>query len=218
MNYVILTVNVYLCMIRSIDDTLNYDLKSFYSNFVLGKPKYMDPSTIINKFYKEGTKLYDIYMSHCTDVTNKAISIVNKHPELAVDIKFIEEAGMLHDIGIFKTKAPRIACEGELPYICHGYLGNELLAEEGFPKHGLVCERHTGTGLSLETIIQRKLPIPHRNMLPQSLEEKIICFADKFYSKSNLGREKSVKRIRQNLKRHGWHQVTVFDEWCELFL
>ena len=104
MNYVILTVNIYLCMIRSIDDTLNYDLKSFYSNFVLGKPKYMDPSTIINKFYKEGTKLYDIYMSHCTDVTNKAISIVNKHPELAVDIKFIEEAGMLHDIGIFKTK------------------------------------------------------------------------------------------------------------------
>ncbi|HLW09560.1 MAG TPA: HDIG domain-containing protein [Fermentimonas sp.] len=178
----------------------------------------MDPSTIIRKYYKERTKLYDIYMSHCTDVTNMAISIVNRHPELAVDIKFIEEAGMLHDIGIFKTKAPRIACEGDLPYICHGYLGNELLAEEGFPKHGLVCERHTGTGLSLETIILRNLPIPHRNMLPQSLEEKIICFADKFYSKSNLGKEKSVKRIRQSLKRNGWHQVTVFDEWCELFL
>ena len=55
-------------------------------------------------------------------------------------------------------------------------------------------------------------------MRPQSLEEKIICFADKFYSKSQLGKEKSVKRIRQSLKAHGWHQVEIFDEWCELFL
>jgi uncharacterized protein len=146
------------------------------------------------------------------------LDIVNRHPELAVDVKFLEEAAMLHDIGIFKTNAPRIACVGDMPYICHGYLGNELLTREGYPKHGLICERHTGTGLSLDTIIQRDLPIPHRDMRPQSLEEKIICFADKFFSKSQLGREKSIKRIRQNLKEHDWHQVEIFDEWCGLFL
>ncbi len=191
----------------------------FYSNFAFWKAKYfMDPNSIIKKYYTEGTKLYDIYMSHCTDVTNKALKIVSKHPELAVNIRFIEEAGMLHDIGIFKTKAPQISCEGDKPYICHGYLGHDLLVGEGFPKHALVCERHTGTGLSLESIIKRELPIPHRDMRPQSLEEKIICFADKFYSKSKLGKEKSVKRVRQSLKRHGWHQAKVFDEWCELFL
>ena len=178
----------------------------------------MDPLTIINKYYKAGTKIYDIYLSHCTDVTNKALAIVQKHPELAVDTKFIMEAAMLHDIGIFKTNAPRIACEGDMPYISHGYLGRELLTKEGFPKHGLVCERHTGTGISLDTIITRNLPIPKRDMSPQSLEEKIICFADKFYSKSQLGKEKSVKKIRRSLKRHGWHQVKIFDEWCELFL
>lgn len=178
----------------------------------------MDIQTIINKYYKTGTKLYDIYMSHVTDVTNKALSIAHKHPELAVDVRFIEEAAMLHDIGIFLTKSPRIACEGTYPYISHGYLGRELLDEEGYPRHGLVCERHTGTGLSLETILKRKLPIPHRDMQPQSLEEKIICFADKFFSKSQLGKEKPVKRIRQNLANHGWHQVEIFDEWCEFFL
>ncbi|MDD4776743.1 MAG: HD domain-containing protein [Fermentimonas sp.] len=178
----------------------------------------MDPEVIIRKYYKEGTKLYDIYMSHCTDVTNKALDVVNKHPELAVDVKFIEEAGMLHDIGIFKTNAPRIACEGDMPYICHGYLGRDLLTNEGYSKHGLVCERHTGTGLSLETILNRDLPIPKRDMRPQSLEEKIICFADKFFSKSQLGKEKPLKKVRQSLSRHGWHQVEIFDEWCELFL
>lgn len=178
----------------------------------------MDPFAIINKYYKAGTKLYDIYLSHCTDVTNKALTIIQKHPELAVDTKFIEEAGMLHDIGIFGTNAPRIACEGNMPYICHGYLGREILTNEGYPKHGLVCERHTGTGLSLETILNRELPIPKRDMRPQSLEEKIICFADKFFSKSQLGKEKPLKKIRQNLRNHGWHQVEIFDEWCELFL
>jgi uncharacterized protein len=178
----------------------------------------MDVQAIIDKYYIRGTRLYDIFMSHATDVTNKALSIVQNHPELAVDTLFIEEAAMLHDIGIYLTRAPHIGCKGSYPYICHGYLGQELLTAEGYPKHGLVCERHTGTGLSLESIIKRKLPIPHRDMRPQSLEEQIICFADKFYSKSSPGKEKSIKKIRLGLKRHGWHQVKVFDGWCELFL
>ncbi len=178
----------------------------------------MNPFTIIDKYYTKGTKLYDIYIFHVTEVTNKALLIAQNHPELAIDVNFLEEASMLHDIGIYQTNAPHIACVGEYPYICHGYLGRELLIEEGFPQHGLVCERHTGTGLSVETIVNRKLPIPHRDMRPKSLEEKIICFADKFFSKSKLGREKSVKKIRRNLGKHGKHQIEQFDEWCEMFL
>ena len=178
----------------------------------------MDPYTIIDKYYEPGTKLYEIYTSHVTDVTNKALSIAQKHPELAIDVKFLEEAGMLHDIGIFKTRAPRIYCVGSYPYICHGYLGREILESEGYPRHGLVCERHTGTGLSLESIIKRDLPIPHRDMQPRSLEEKIICFADKFFSKSQLGKEKPLKKIKDSLSEHDWHQVEIFNEWCKIFL
>ena len=182
------------------------------------KIRKMNVQAIINKYYTPGTKLYDIYMSHAEDVKNKALRIVQQHPELAVDVRFIEEAAMLHDIAIFQTHAPHIACEGTMPYICHGYLGRELLIAEGFPKHGLVCERHTGVGLRLEEILNRELPVPHRDMQPLSLEEKIVCFADKFYSKSQVGREKPVKKIRSGLKKHGKYQIKVFDEWCELFL
>lgn len=178
----------------------------------------MNINDIIEKYYTKGTKLYDIYMSHVSDVTEKALSVVHKHPELAVDIKFIEEASMLHDIGIFMTDAPRIACYGDMPYICHGYLGSDLLAKEGYPKHGLVCERHTGTGLSIQNIIDKRLPVPQRDMRPQSLEEQIICFSDKFYSKSKLGVKKSIKKIRYNLKKHDTHQVDVFNTWCDMFL
>ena len=61
-----------------------------------------------------------------------------------------------------------------------------------FPRHALVCERHTGAGLSLKDIMDQKLPVPPREMLPVSMEEQVICFADKFFSKTHLDREKTV--------------------------
>ena len=104
------------------------------------------------------------------------------------------------------------------PYICHGYLGSELVAAEGFPKHALVCERHTGAGLSLQSILEQNLPVPHREMVPLSLEEQIICFADKFFSKTKLDREKSVEKARNSITKYGEEGLIRFDHWCELFL
>ncbi|MDR1091278.1 MAG: phosphohydrolase, partial [Prevotella sp.] len=86
------------------------------------------------------------------------------------------------------------------------------------PKHALVCERHTGTGLTLEQIVTEKLPLPHREMVPVSIEEQIICFADCFYSKTRLGEEKSVERIRKSISKHGRKPVEQFDKWCGMFL
>jgi len=178
----------------------------------------MDPITIIEKCYKKGTALYDILISHSTDVMNKAVSVVEKHPELEADINFVKEASMLHDIGIFLTHAPSIKCYGTYDYICHGYLGREILDKLGYPEHGLVCERHTGTGLTLNQIISEKLPLPHRDMVPITTEEQIICFADCFYSKTRLGEEKSVDRIRKGITKHGEASLKQFNKWCDMFL
>jgi uncharacterized protein len=125
---------------------------------------------------------------------------------------------MLHDIGIFLCDSPEIDCHGTADYICHGYLGAELMRKEGFPRHALVCERHTGTGLSLEMIERQNLPVPHRDMQPQSLEEQLICFTDKFFSKSKLNREKPVEKIQQSLARYGEECMLRFNDWCNLFL
>ena len=144
--------------------------------------------------------------------------MASKHPELNLDLTFIEEAAMLHDIGIFMTDADGIFCFGKYPYICHGYLGSELVAREGYPRHALVCERHTGAGLSLKAIMERDLPVPHREMIPISLEEQIICFADKFYSKTKLDKEKSVEKARKSIEKHGEEGLARFDAWCKLFL
>ena len=144
--------------------------------------------------------------------------MARKHPELNLDMQFIEEAAMLHDIGIFLTDADDIYCYGTYPYICHGYLGADLVRKEGYPRHALVCERHTGAGLSLKTIIDRDLPVPHRDMLPVSLEEQIICFADKFFSKTKLDNEKSLEKSRKSIEKHGKEGLVRFDKWCEMFL
>jgi len=178
----------------------------------------MIPVEIIKKYYQEETDLYRILLDHSFSVAEKSLFIAQMHPEMHLDIAFIYEAAMLHDIGIYKTNAPDVYCHGEFPYICHGYLGSDLLKAEGFPRHALVCERHTGTGLSREYIIKNNLPVPKRNMLPESVEEQLICFSDKFFSKLNPGKEKAIDKIRKNLSKHGEDSVKKFDNWCKLFL
>ena len=178
----------------------------------------MNPLTLIDKFYPEENELKRILLVHSRSVTDKALALAKKHPELDLDLTFIEEAAMLHDIGIFLTDAPDIQCFGTHPYICHGYLGADLVRKEGFPRHALVCERHTGAGLSLRDIEEQGLPVPHRDMVPVSLEEEIICFADKFFSKTKLDKEKSIEKARKSVEKHGGNGVQRFDRWCELFL
>ncbi len=179
----------------------------------------MNPIEIINKYYNPNTPLWFTLIEHSKAVRNKALDIVSNHPELEADAVFVSEAAMLHDIGIYLTNAPELHCHGKYPYICHGYLGRELLEREGLSRHALVCERHTGTGLTLDDITSQNLPIPQRDMLPLSIEEQIICFADKFYSKSRaLTKPKSIDNIVKSMRKHGEHQVAQFEKWCELFL
>ena len=178
----------------------------------------MNALNIIDKYYPEENELKRILLTHSRSVADKALWIADKHPELNLDKAFLEEAAMLHDIGIFLTDAPGIFCFGDKPYICHGYLGADLLREEGFPRHALVCERHTGAGISAESIIKQDLPIPHREMLPVSMEEQVICFADKFFSKTHLDREKSVEKALKSISRYGEDGVIRFKHWCECFL
>ena len=66
----------------------------------------MDWKQIIDKYYTDNDELKDILIRHSRAVAKKALSIAEKHPELNLDTTFIEEASMLHDIGIIKTDAP----------------------------------------------------------------------------------------------------------------
>ncbi|WP_460176695.1 HD domain-containing protein [Thermodesulfovibrio hydrogeniphilus] len=176
----------------------------------------MEPLEIIIKFYDPKSKAYQILVNHSKAVAEKALRIAEK---FEVDKNFIYEAAMLHDIGIFMTNTPKLDCHGSYPYIAHGYLGRQLLEGEGLVLHALVCERHTGVGITKEEIIKNNLPLPQRDMLPVSLEEKIIAYADKFFSKEADGSVKvrSVDEILKDLSRYGEEKVKTFKEWMEIF-
>ena len=179
----------------------------------------MDSLKIIQKYYQIDSKSYQFLLEHSKAVTKKAIEIAKKVPHLNPDLKFIKEASMLHDIGIFLINAPEIECFGKKTHICHGYLGREILEKEGFPKHALVCERHIGVGISIKDIEEQKLLIPKRDMIPISIEEQIICFADKFFSKNEdfLSKEKSLDKIKTGLLKFGNDKVERFNEYVEKF-
>lgn len=177
------------------------------------------PYFLLQKYYDPSSRAYRILVAHSERVAERALEIATNHPEWELNLPFIREAALLHDIGIYATDAPSIGCTGSEPYIKHGVIGAELLTREGLPRHALVCERHTGVGLTLEMIIKRNLPLPHREMIPVTLEEQIICFADCFYSKSGDPlAPKSVEQITKSLQKHGQDQVLRFQAWCKLFL
>jgi len=179
----------------------------------------MDPIEIISKYYTLESKLFDILVHHGRLVAKKALDTAGRVPDLNPDLNFIKEAAMLHDIGIFLTAWPKIGCFGQHPYVSHGYLGRELLEKAGMPKHALVCERHVGLGITKEEIMLYNLPLPKRDMCPVSIEEQIICYADKFFSKNSKfnSREKPVKTILKHLEKYGHDKVLRFQSWVDLF-
>lgn len=177
----------------------------------------MNPYEIIAKYYTPESDLYNILVKHSEAVRDKALELAHRHPELGLDLEFIAEAAMLHDIGILETDAPGIKCFGTHKYIEHGYLGAEMMRIEGYPRHALVCERHTGTGLKLVDIITRDLPVPHRELCPVTLEEQLICYADKFFSKTRLDSEDSLERVMQKMAKWGDESIEQLRHWANLF-
>lgn len=181
----------------------------------------IDYLAIINKYCAGNEELKTILITHSRQVADRALLILSQHPEWIesglVDPVFVEEAAMLHDIGVTLCDAPRIHCLGTHQYIEHGYLGAQILREEGLPKHAAVAERHTGTGISIDQIVRENLPIPLADYSPRTMEECLICYADKFYSKTKLNQEKPYSKIRLHLWKYGSDTVSKFDEMQSIF-
>lgn len=179
----------------------------------------MNPVDILREFYDPASSTFKMLLIHGRAVAAKALAVAGSLPGLNLDERFLEEAALLHDIAIFQTHTPSMGCTGIHPYIRHGYLGRELLENKGLFRHALVCERHVGVGISVADIDRNHLPLPHRDMRPVSIEEEIICYADKFFSKSKNGngKEKSIANILAGLAPYGQDKVDRFLSWVDRF-
>ncbi len=177
-----------------------------------------DTDSIISELYPVGSVAYEILRQHGNLVAAKALSVAAGVLQLKPDLEFIRAAAMLHDIGICQTDSPALGCFGRHPYICHGVLGRQLLEERGLYELAVVCERHVGVGISAADVRRKRLPLPERDMLPVSIEERIICYADKFFSKNGSGsREKSLAEIIPEIERYGPEKIKLFFSWVKMF-
>lgn len=182
-----------------------------------------DAERILDFHYPEDTPLKRLLLTHSRQVRDKALAILDNHPELRIDRRFAAEAAMLHDLGIGRCHAPGIFCTGSAPYLAHGLLGAEMLRGYGsrigadLEALANVCERHTGAGITADEVRSQALPIPARDYLPGSPGEKLICYADKFFSKSGDLREKSLERVRRSLAKFGADSLARFDAMDRMF-
>ena len=174
---------------------------------------------IIHKYIPPESPVYEIYIPHVTLVTAKALKIAKRLGLSRERQIFIEEAAMLHDIGIVKVKRYSPSDDSDLPYICHAPAGREILEREGLPFHALVAERHIGVGITRKEILHNQYPLPLRDLIPESIEEKLISYADLFFSKTpeRLWIEKSVEDVEIRVARYGKKKAKIFRRWVELF-
>jgi len=108
-------------------------------------------------------------VEHCKTVSAFAVKVAKacQKKSLKVDVSLVEISSLLHDIGRSKTHS-----------VDHALVGGEIARSMGLPNSVVsIVERHAGGGIPKEEA--KKLDWPAKDYLPKTLEEKIVCYADK---------------------------------------
>ena len=183
---------------------------------------FPEAAKIVDFFYPDDDALRRKLLKHSIQVFRKAVALANE-TDVPLDCSVLEMGAMLHDVGIRLCDATGICCHGDQPYLRHGVAGAEMLREYG-GTHGVdletfarICERHTGSGLTAREIAEQHLPLPERDFLPETPEEKLICLADKFFSKSGNMEEKPFEKVRRSMEKFGPGPLARFDALIDFF-
>lgn len=104
---------------------------------------------------------------HSIKVAILAKRISNKITKTKINKNLIEVGALLHDIG-------RAQSHG----FNHGFVGGKIIRNRGLPSSiAKICETHILGGLDKDDA--KEMGLPEKDFLPMTLEEKIVCLADK---------------------------------------
>ncbi len=129
------------------------------------------------KRYSSSKNDFDAVLRHSLAVRRLALSLarkINHNPKnpRKLDEHFISVASILHDIGRFKVPPGKNS-------IMHGFVGADILRKEGLDtRYVRVCQTHMGAGILASDVRRLKLPVPVKDYLPRTMEEKVISYAD----------------------------------------
>lgn len=124
---------------------------------------------------------YERVFMHCQIVAAIAEQLIATN-EIVCDTELVHKGALLHDIGSYHF----ITKQGidHKNYYKHALFGYEVLKKEHIAENlCLIVQRHFGVGIDAEDIRRQQLDLPLENFIPQTTEEKLVCYADKFHSK-----------------------------------
>jgi len=129
-------------------------------------------------------------VEHCIKVASLAVEIAEAVRErgVNVDLRLVEVGAILHDIGRSRTHG-----------VEHGVVGGRIVRKMGLPEEvARIVERHVGAGITLEEAV--KLGLPPEDYTPKTLEEKIVCYADKLIEgERRVDLEETIHKFSQEL-------------------
>jgi uncharacterized protein len=111
---------------------------------------------------------------HCKSVAKLSVNLATACQEkgLNVNLDLVEIGALLHDVGRGKTHT-----------VHHAIVGASIAKEAGLPESVVsIIKRHVGGGITSSEA--EELGWPKDNYMPQTLEEKIVCYADKLIGAS----------------------------------
>ena len=135
----------------------------------------------------------DEVIVHCKLVSKIAKNIAKRYKANGIDLNLdlVVIGAILHDLGRSRTNS-----------VQHGVVGAQLAREMKLPEELiLIIEKHVGAGIPSEEAVS--LGLPNRDYIPQSLEEKIVAYADKLAAGSRqttIGSE--ISRLSEELGPH----------------
>lgn len=125
-------------------------------------------------------------IQHCKTVSNLAVELARelKSRENKVDVRLVRIGGLLHDIGRSKTHG-----------IDHAVVGADIARSFNLPTFIVrIIERHIGSGIPADEAV--RLGLPNRDFIPETLEEKIVSYADKLIEGNReIGFDEALRRL-----------------------
>lgn len=145
----------------------------------------------------------DYVISHCIAVAELSLEIANKlqNKGLTINLALVEAGALLHDVGRSKTHT-----------VDHAVVGAQIAKSLGLPESIIkIIKRHVGAGITAEEA--KWLGWPQDVYTPQSLEEKVVSYADKLIDKSErITIETEIKRLREENKSEAAQRVGLLHQ------
>lgn len=148
----------------------------------------------LHKKYAPSEEVFEAVYTHCRAVWRIAESLIAAQ-KLTLDRELVKAGCLLHDIGTYRLMQPTDPINAG--YVGRGVEGEQILREEGLPEAlGKIVAHHVGHGFTKELIEKTFVPLPHRDLSPKTIEERLVNYVSKLHARSDPQQFNSVTTYR----------------------